>query len=164
MRILVLILYNYLLSESSEDEKDVKNIQKRTLNGKVKRKSYSLKEKIRIIKEYEETNLTLCEFAKTVGITKSSISEWNTKKDILIMQSKSSKRKLNNKRLLGGGRKIIYPEIEKAVYQWIIDERKKNCQVTYPRIIKMARSYIDNKQFKVKFSTGWLRKFQKEKI
>ena len=113
MRKQVLIQFNYLISKSSEDEKDVKNIQKSTQNGKIKRKSKCLKEKIGIIKEYEERNITLCKFAKTVGIAKSSISEWNTKNYILIMKYKSSKRKLTNKRYLEEGEKILTQKSKK---------------------------------------------------
>jgi len=125
-------------SDSENDEmiddinnKDILNKNKNCQStGKKKRISYTLKQKITIVQDSQKSYLSLPEFSKSIGIAKSSLSEWRSQINELKKQAESSKRKLTNKRLIGGGRKILYPRIEKALYQWILEERKKYSQIT----------------------------------
>ena len=95
----------------------------------------------------------LTEIAKFIGCSKCSIQDWISQRTHLedfLTQNKSS----NNKRLSGGGRKLLDQDIDDSLIQWIYKERSNYNSVSYWRFLAYAKS-LPNPN-KMLFSRGWL--------
>jgi hypothetical protein len=128
---------------------------------KPSRASYSIEQKNKVIKYARKygRNKTAVHFnldASMVGRWVKASTSWGTE----INQ--------NNKRI-GSGRKAFYPEAEKKLYAWLIEQRKQGLAVTYAMLrVKMLEFlkepemidlYDSSKDFKT--SDRWLSAFIK---
>ena len=107
----------------------------------IKRKSYSIISKYRILQELKNNKTS--EIAKKYNIPLSTFKGWKKNEDkykeqILIKEG-------NKQRLIGGGRKITDPEYELFLVNWIKSEREKKDQVSYFRFIKFQKKIIKEK-------------------
>ncbi|GES78483.1 pogo transposable element with KRAB domain [Rhizophagus clarus] len=85
--------------------------------------SYSLKEKLVVVKYAQENGRNAA--AKHFNLDAPMVGRW-------IKQSSSWEEKNKKKKRAGTpGRKAFYPEAEKFLYNWIIEQRKKGFAVNY---------------------------------
>jgi hypothetical protein len=71
---------------------------------------------------------------------------------------------------VGSGRKAFYPEAEKELYDWVLDQRKKGLAVTFVTIRISMNEILDRADIaalygdlttEFKATTGWLNAFMK---
>ena len=128
---------------------------------KVKRTSYTLKFKREVVNYAKQHSKSVA--ANQFNLDISMIGRW-VKASVNWTTEKNDKKKK-----IGSGRKALYPEAEKVLYNWIIEQRKQELAVTYitiqnkmkeilrePSMIALYNSIDD---FKV--SLRWLRLFLK---
>ena len=104
----------------------------------IKRKSYSIISKYRILQELKNNKTS--EIAKKYNIPISTFKGWKKNEDkykeqILIKEG-------NKQRLIGDGRKITDPEYKLFLVNWIKSERQKKNQVSYFLFIKFKKKII----------------------
>lgn len=115
-----------------------KNIRMETQTHK--RNSYTIAKKIEVIKAYEtKFNFNASRTANEFNIDLSMIYRWIQNKD-KIMKTKRSVRTQN-----GPSRKVgAYPELEQALYKWVVAQRAKNCTIKRHKLKDTAKQ-IANK-------------------
>ncbi|GES74194.1 pogo transposable element with KRAB domain [Rhizophagus clarus] len=91
--------------------------------GVRQRTSYSLEEKLVVVNYAQENGRNAV--AKHFNLDAPMVGRW-------IKQSSSWEEKNKKKKCAGTpGRKAFYPEVEKFLYNWIIEQRKKGFAVNY---------------------------------
>lgn len=147
-------------SESKSDSGEPMLVKDEEYSNKrnKKRASYTMKYKQKIILLYDELKSCRKVSLKT-GVPRTCVHDWVKQRNEISQSlvSKQSKRQ----RLPGGGRKPYDEEIEEFLFNWITEQRKKNLQVSFKRLLIFARATF--KDSKLTFSYGWLRKFMKRK-
>lgn len=115
-----------------------KVIKKRVKQSvKRKRTSYSVKQKKEVVAYANEHGRN--QAAKNFDLDRSMVGRW-------VTASKSWATEINEKsKRVGAGRKPFYPEAEKKLYVWIIEQRKRGLAVTYTTI-KIRMLEILNEQ------------------
>ena len=101
----------------------------------ITRNSYTIEDKLRIIKEYETTfkhNAT--QAAKMLKINRTLITKWYRKKDTFINCNQKQRK-------IGGGMTCYYPDLEKLLFQWITDQQRQNLTVKYSQIRAQAQMF-----------------------
>ncbi|GET62793.1 uncharacterized protein OCT59_023295 [Rhizophagus irregularis] len=137
-------------------------VKRKAFKSNVKRTSYSIKQKEEVVnyaKEYGKNNA-----ATHFGINKSMVGRW-------VKASISWTDEINrNIKKVGTGRRVFYPEVEKKLYDWIIEQRKQGFAVNYSLIrVKMLEILRDqdiivlygNLTNDFKMSNRWLYAFMK---
>lgn len=78
------------------------------------------------------------------------------------LSPKTLRRWLKNgtKRKPGGGKKELYPKMEDILYQWIIQNKKQNIDVSSKNVKEKAKKLVSVDTFLA--SKGWLNKFKKK--
>lgn len=120
------------------------------------RKFLSLKDKSEIVEKIGK-GVSVSSLAKIYGVAKSTISGINKKRHNIISHQTIgvSKRKTL--------RKGEYPRMEKALYNWFIGQRTKNCPVSGEMLKEKAKKlHADIKETEGSFhaSSGWLSGFK----
>lgn len=105
-------------------------IVKRKRVVKRKRTSYSVGQKVEVVTYAKQFGRNKA--AAHFKLDKSMVGRW-------VKASTSWTDKTNrNSKSIGSGRKVFYPETEKKLYDWIIDQRKAGLAVNYAIIrVKM---------------------------
>jgi hypothetical protein len=108
-----------------------------------KRNVYTITEKCSVIRMVQENNLSLRQAEKEVGVDRKLLRDWINKSPQLMQAEGTS-----SCRLSGGGRKCMYPELEKQILDWLKDQRERNLEL---------RNMIFNRRLKILLSTwkGW---------
>lgn len=126
------------------------------------RKSYTVAEKlihVKNLKTIYKNNLS--EAARNSSIDRKQLRSWRDNEEDLANMDK--KREV--KRRKGGGRKPLFPEIEKQLYTWFVNERKINKNVgNYRRLREEAEKLAKNLNLSkemFKISDKWLFSFSK---
>src|SRR6185437_10206234 len=88
-----------------------------------------------------------------------------------IKSSKTWTDETNNKSMrVGSGRKAFYPEAEKELYNWVLEQRKKGLAVTFIILRILMLEILDRPEMialygdlrtEFKATTGWLNAFMK---
>ena len=104
----------------------------------IKRKSYSIISKYRILQELKNNKTS--EIAKKYNIPISTFKRWKKneekyKEQILIKEG-------NKQRLIGGGRKIMDPEYELFWVNWIKSEREKKTKLVILVLLNLQKKII----------------------
>jgi len=98
--------------------------------AKRKRTSYSVGQKEEVVSYAKNHGRNSA--AAYFGLDKSMVGRW-----VKASASWTSEVSRNSKKI-GSGRKVFYPEAEKRLYNWIIEQRKQGIAVTYSIIrVKM---------------------------
>lgn len=105
-----------------------KRVVKRKTSSKCKvskrtRSSYSIEQKEEVVnyaKNHGRNNA-----AAHFGLDKSMVGRW------VRASTKWEGEISRNRKKIGSGRKVFYPEAEKKLYNWIIEQRKQGLAVTY---------------------------------
>jgi hypothetical protein len=103
-----------------------KAVSKKTNNKKAvkqRRNSYSIEQKKQVVTYAKENGIVKA--AKSFELDKGMVSCWVNSNEKWINETNQ-----NSKRV-GSGRKCFYPEAEKELYNWIIEQRKQGLGVTY---------------------------------
>ncbi|CAB4412953.1 unnamed protein product [Rhizophagus irregularis] len=97
-------------------------------------------------------------------IDKTMVGRW-------IKASETWTSEINDKNMrVGSGRKAFYPEAEKELYNWVLDQRKKGLAVTFITIRISMNEILDRADMvalygdlttEFKATTGWLNAFMK---
>lgn len=82
-------------------------------------------------------------------VPETNVSEWRKQKVILKDMNKTKKAQR--------GRQAMYPDMEKELYEWIIDQRSSGYIVTSLHIRLQAQKFCKDSNFKA--SNGWTQKF-----
>ena len=94
--------------------------------------------------------------AREFKVDPKRIRDWCKQKETL-KKMKKNKGQSKRRRLVGGGRKTLDEEMEKALFDWIKEMKASNLCVSR-RMIKMkARDISTREGFKA--SNGWLQRF-----
>ncbi|GBC35010.2 pogo transposable element with KRAB domain [Rhizophagus irregularis DAOM 181602=DAOM 197198] len=137
-------------------------VKRKAFKSNVKRTSYSIKQKEEVVnyaKEYGRNSV-----AAHFEINKSMVGRW-------VKVSINWTDEINrNIKKVSTGRRVFYPEVEKKLYDWIIEQRKQGFAVTYSIIrVKMLEILRDpdiivlygNLMNDFKMSNRWLYAFMK---
>lgn len=126
------------------------------------RRKFTVAEKLEFVNELKTTfNNNLSEASKQLGIDRKQLRSWRHDEEALANIDKK-RIKMRKK---GGGRKPFFPELEKELYAWFVNERKVNKNiVNYRRLReeaeKLATKY-DLTKNKFKISNNWIYTFSK---
>jgi Tc5 transposase DNA-binding domain len=132
-----------------------KKPSRRNQTVKRNRNSYSIKQKKEVVDYAKQhgRNKAACHF----GLDATMVGRW-------VKASSGWATEINqNSRRVGSGRKAFYPEAEKKLYDWIIEQRKQGLVVTYATVrVKMLDILReDNAVEDFKTSDNWLSAFMK---
>lgn len=95
----------------------------------VKRKTFPLKEKLKIVRQRKESNLSGRQFAISVGIEESTIRHWmklEGKYEALQLKNAPLKKMRKVPRVIVKG---YYPEIDEPVKQWLLERNRQGIRV-----------------------------------
>lgn len=122
---------------------------------KYNRKSYSIKQKKEIVSYAKLHGRNKA--ARHFGLDASMVGRWVTASSSWSTETNQSTKSI------GSGRKAFYPEAEKKLYNWIIEQRKQGLAVTYAivrvKMVDILRE--DNAGDDFKTSDRWLSAFMK---
>ena len=127
------------------------------------RKSYSIQQKIKVINYALKNGRN--EAAKHFKLKGSMVSRWIQARN----SGKWTETKRNIKKV-GSGRKEFYPEAEKKLYDWIIEQRKEGLAVSYAIVrVKMVDILQEQEMINIygnsvenfKASSRWMFAFMK---
>jgi hypothetical protein len=141
--------------------KQKKKVVRRKKTVKRNRNSYSIEQKRQVVAYAKENGRNGA--ARHFCLDSSMVGRW-------VKASESWVTELNqNSKRVGSGRTVFFPEAEKKLYNWIIEQRKQGLGVTYTitrvkmmEILKepdMISLYGDSKDFKA--SSRWMFAFMK---
>jgi hypothetical protein len=127
-----------------------------------KRRTYTIEKKMEVVNFAKQHGRNRA--ANHFNLNGSMVGRW-IKASVNWTTEKSSKRKK-----IGSGRKALFPEAERVLYEWIIEQRKQGLAVTYALIQNkmkeilsepsmIARYHNSINDFKV--SLFWLKLFLK---
>ncbi|CAF1104000.1 unnamed protein product, partial [Brachionus calyciflorus] len=121
------------------------------------RTTHTIAKKIEAIMLFDKIGKK-CEVAKELGIDPSLISKWISQRDRLLELADTCQQ-TNKKRIIHGGRKAFYPELERALYECLKRENKPN---DYKSVKRKAHTlfnqiYPDQEGFKA--SNRWVINF-----
>jgi len=128
---------------------------------KRRRNSYSIETKQQVVNYANENGRN--EAARYFELEKSMVGKW-------MKASKEWSEKNQNIKKIGSGRKEFYPEAEKKLYDWIIEQRKKGLSVSYTSVrIKVLEilkepdmiNIYGNSVEEFKTSSRWMSGFMK---
>lgn len=107
----------------------------------IKRKSYTLAEKLKVLAQHKKTNLSGRKFAASVGISESTLRDWRAQEEKLKLHANSKVvrkiRKLPRKRV------GYFPRIDAAVLEWVKYRNSKGLRVKDDLIRSCARQSRD---------------------
>lgn len=121
------------------------------------RKCLTLEQKVQLIREVEKGGRQKSEIARQFGIPPSTLSTVLKNKDAILdgfEKSFSAKRKRN--------RDSMYPEVERALLEWLKNARSANLPVNGPALTAKAEALaaqMGKQDFKC--SNGWLERFKR---
>lgn len=122
-----------------------------------RRKSYSVRDKLKALKVLKEFRGNISKTATQTGYDRKQIREWRNKESELINSSYNKEKR----RLIGGGRKAFFPEIEEKLYAWVRIERiEKRRIVGFKRLREKARDFAS--ELKIEGFVGsnkWIHNF-----
>lgn len=128
--------------------------------GDRKRKSYTLDEKIKFIREVENNpQKTKTEMAMSLGIAYTTLCTVLNKKDVILAEFSKLGAKSKKRSRKQDGR---FPDLEKELYAWFRLKRASgrhiNGDVLKAKAIEFAKILNINEEFKA--SSGWLQGFK----
>ena len=130
--------------------------------AKRKRTSYSVGQKEEVVSYAKNHGRNSA--AAYFGLDKSMVGRW-----VKASASWTSEVSRNSKKI-GSGRKVFYPEAEKRLYNWIIEQRKQGIAVTYSIIRVKILEILKESDIVIlyedltndfKMSVNWLYAFMK---
>jgi len=140
------------------------------------RKSYSLKFKLDVLNSYQPNvkGFGFLALSKKYYLDESIIRKWYNQKDKLIQACQDQKLQISKSRRIGGGLSERFPQLEKKLFEWIIEQHKYGLRIIDKYIEAKAKnirdqmiaedetmSYDDKKLFQeFKASSGWIIRFK----
>lgn len=129
------------------------------MTGQKRKRAFDIEFNIKVVK-FAKLNSGEAA-AKAFGVEPQNIRQWKKREAEFVKLMKESKTK--RKRLCGGGRKKIMPELDKILFDWILTQRMKSLRVSRRSIREEAKRIFptleNNELFDFKASRGWLEKF-----
>ncbi|GBG74595.1 hypothetical protein CBR_g19003 [Chara braunii] len=146
----------------------------RPLGDGQKRKSWSIKAKLDIVKEYVPgvKGKGFDIVGRRFGVDKFTLRQWVTQKDKLEEALKNTiTNSRTQRRLGGGGRKPAHDELEEQLEQWVLQKNKSGLRVRDQYIQAKARVIykLQKKKGEVEEGavfdglTGWMTRFKSRK-
>lgn len=120
----------------------------------------TLKDKAEILQRLDEGELA-SSLAREYGISQSTISRFKKRKESIQKAVTTIYSNNSNRRTLRG---TFYKKTEEALYQWYLEERQKNIDVTGTMLRNKAQYFYNKfKESNYSFcaSVGWLTRFKK---
>ena len=122
---------------------------------KLSRKSYSAKFKLDILNEIA-TKGNMAEVCNRYKLNYQMVTKWKKATNLTDLVNMK-------KRKIGVGRKPVIEDLEKHIYDWIIDRRSMCFPVTRANIQKFAADVFDGEEGTFKASSHWLDRFMQRK-
>ncbi|XP_069669720.1 jerky protein homolog-like isoform X6 [Periplaneta americana] len=128
--------------------------------GKRKRLVLSIQKKLEIIQKLE-TGYTVKQIALQYGLGDSTVRDILKKKEKLVSfaSASDSTRAMMKRKTM---KKSTYEELDKAMLEWIIQERARGTPVSGPICMKQARNFFEALGMEGEFdaSSGWFTRFK----
>uniref|UniRef100_A0A1X7UMU3 HTH CENPB-type domain-containing protein n=1 Tax=Amphimedon queenslandica TaxID=400682 RepID=A0A1X7UMU3_AMPQE len=122
-------------------------------------RSFDVSFKLRVVEMAEKSNKSKA--ARIYNVDVRRVREWCQQKSELLEKNKCGQS--TSKRLGGGGRKALYPDMEEVLLDWIVDVRSKHLRVSRQMIVDRAKGLSRDSAPEFKASRGWLGRFMKRK-
>ena len=124
----------------------------------IPRQTHSVSKKIEAISLFDQLG-NKAKVAKELKVERSLVTKWVNQRDVL-MELGYRKNMSNKKRLTCGGRQAFFPELELAVYQWLIlradinDENQEgdesdeddNYEICIDNILEIEKLMVGNQE------------------
>ena len=122
------------------------------MSGPIRKKSYSVVFKLRIVSKTETSGIRAV--AREAGVDEKRVCEWKKQEmELEEMMKKQGKIACKvRKRLSGGGRKVQFPVQEKSIA--ILQQRALHVRVLRRDVARFTKDIITNPSFKA--SPGWI--------
>lgn len=124
-----------------------------------KKQNLTIKEKMDILERIEngENGQSICE---KFNVNRSTISRIKYQKERIYEFAQNSTRQLKNVKQI---KRVHFPETEKALYNWFLDQRHKNAVITDNILKNKAKEFHSRLNPDVPFqaSVGWVQNFKK---
>jgi hypothetical protein len=125
------------------------------------RNSYSLAHKLKVINLYDEMGSSVSRVVESTGINTKSVRRWVSQRDQII---EGVNEQAQRKRLGGAGRRALHPEVEKFLYNWVIEMSNKSSNkestITYKTIQNVVHQFVKDNSFEqFKISVSWIKSF-----
>ena len=114
-----------------------------------KRSAYRAAFKLEVV-DYAETHGNR-KASREFNVPETNVRDWRKQKVVLKDMNKTKKARL--------GRQALYPELEKELYDWIVDQRSSGYIVTSLHIRLHAQKICKDSTFEA--SNGWAQKFMR---
>jgi hypothetical protein len=124
------------------------------------RNSYSIEEKLNAIALYDKYN-SLARVSRETGVHRKCIRRWVNQREELITNITNAE-KTSRKRLSGGGRKALFPEIEGYIYNWLLEQHSLNLPVKHKLVQQEVQRYMAEHSMRpsdFKASICWINNF-----
>jgi hypothetical protein len=124
------------------------------------RNSYSIEEKLNAIALYDKYN-SLARVSRETGVHRKCIRRWVNQREELLSNI-TNNEKTSRKRLSGGGRKALFPEIEGYIYNWLQEQHSQNLPVRHKLIQQEVHRYMTENSMRTsdfKASICWINNF-----
>jgi hypothetical protein len=146
---------SYAISEDFQSEDNHMN------NSEVNsRNSYSVNEKLHAIALYDKYR-SLARVSRETGVHRKCIRRWVNQREELVTNI-SNVEKTSRKRLSGGGRKALYPEIEGYIYNWLLEQHSLNLPVRHKLVQQEVHRFMNEHNMNMcdfKASICWINNF-----
>ena len=115
-------------SMNIEDSSHEKQLPLSTDERKQKRFSYTIKDKVKAIRDFDNCK-DYAEAAKRAGCSRVSVIDWVKQRHNLEASVQSNDT--DKKRLEGCGKKLIDPQLDELLFNWILEQRRNSNSITY---------------------------------
>jgi hypothetical protein len=115
----------------------------------MKRTSYTIKQKLDVLREHQPgvKGRGMRAIAKKHNIPRDAIRAWLTQKDQLEEAIKIvTYETRRDRRLKGGGRQVMYAELENELKAWIVEKNQKGLRVKDQYIQQKALSLFNSRE------------------
>ena len=107
------------------------------LSKKTKR-NYTRKQKIRILKDLDESGYNITTFTKQINIPLRTLRDWNSNRKKIL---ETDKKDLNKKKIGSGNKPSLDYDTESKILNWFLDVRSKGIPIT-DALIKTRASFL----------------------
>lgn len=120
----------------------------------------SLKDKAEILERLENGE-TAANLAREYGISKSTVSRFKKRKEIIHRAVSTIYPNNTNRRTMRG---TFHPKMEQALYKWYVEQCQQNVEVSTAMLRHQAQIFYHEfreSNYSFSASTGWMKNFKK---
>ena len=91
------------------------------------RRNYSMRQKIKILKDLNESKYDTATFARKINIPVRTLQNWNANRKKILA---TNKKDINKKKLGSGNKPILNYDVEMKILNWFFDVRTRGIPIT----------------------------------